>query len=254
MNVSLLMGVYNAESTVRKAVDSIFAQSYQDFELIVCDDGSIDGSYAVLEECHRQYGTRLTLLQNEINRGLAPTLNRCFTAARGLYIGRMDADDRSAPERLARQMEFLQTHQDIGFVGCCALKFDENGVYDTFRYMKYPEKKDLLWGSCFIHPTVLIRRAVLESAHGYSERKFCVRCEDYDLWLRLYALGYRGANLQETLFYYYEGTRNMKKRKYRYRVNEAIVRAIGFYRNRMLLQGIPYIVKPLVIGLLPIKL
>lgn len=185
MEVSILMGVYNNADTVETAITSIFHQTYQDFELIVCDDGSTDGSSAVLEACHRKYGERLVLLNNKTNCGLATTLNRCFSVAQGTYIGRMDADDRSAPERIDRQVKFLQTYTEISLVGCCAYKFDEGGVYDMAIYPPYPQKRDLLWGSCFLHPTVLMRRTTLEAAHGYCEQKSCMRCEDYDLWLRL---------------------------------------------------------------------
>ncbi|HEX3018062.1 MAG TPA: glycosyltransferase [Caproicibacter sp.] len=254
VEVSILMGVYNDADTVDTAIASIFNQTYQNLELIVCDDGSTDGSSAVLEACQRKYGERLVLLSNKTNCGLAVTLNRCFSVAKGLYIGRMDADDRSSPERIGRQVEFLQAHNEISFVGCCAYKFDGDGVYDTVIYPPYPNKRDLLWGSCFLHPTVMMRRSALETVHGYCEQKSCLRCEDYDLWLRFYSMGFRGANLQEKLFYYYEGSKNLAKRKYRYRVTETIVRVKGFYANHMLVRGLPYVIKPLAVGLLPAKL
>ncbi len=248
------MGVYNGADTVERAIASIFQQTFQDFECIVCDDGSTDGSGAVLCACREKYGQRLMLLENERNIGLAPTLNRCLAAAKGEYIARMDADDISAPERLERQLRFLAEHPDVSFAGCCAKKFDEAGVYGEFCYPACPSVKDLRWNACFIHPTVLIRRAVLDAVQGYDERDSRVRCEDYDLWLRLYAMGCRGANLQEKLFFYYEGSGNLCKRKYRYRINEAVVRAAGFRANKMLLRSLPYVVKPLIVGLLPVSL
>lgn len=254
MEVSILMGVYNGADTLRVAVESIFAQTYQDFEFIVCDDGSTDDSYTVLEKCQNIFGRRLILLHNDKNQGLASSLNRCLAVAKGTYIGRMDADDRSASERLSKQLSFLKEHPDIGFVGCCAYKFDENGVYGTFKYPAFPTLRNLRWNACFIHPTMLLHRNVLDAVGGYDENPFCVRCEDYDLWLRLYAMGYQGANLQEKLFYYYEGQQNLCKRKYRYRINESFVRARGFWLNHILLSGLPYVIKPLVVGLLPARL
>lgn len=253
MMISVLMGVYNGADTVRAAIDSVFHQTFQDFELIVCDDGSTDNSLAVLELCQEQYGARLIILKNLKNIGLAPTLNHCFTAATGDYIARMDADDCCAPQRFEKQIDFLQSHSEIGFVGCCAHKFDETDVYDQFCYPAYPNLKNLQWNACFIHPTVIFRREVLEAAGGYDEGNRCVRCEDYDLWLRLYAMGYKGANLQEKLFYYYEGSQNLSRRKYRYRLNEAIVRWHGFQKNKILLTSLPYVVKPLLVGLLPAR-
>lgn len=124
----------------------------------------------------------------------------------------MDADDISVPQRLERQLAFLRKHEDIAFVGCCARKFDQHGVYGEIVYPACPDKKDLLFNSCFVHPTVMMRRSVLTAAGGYSEADSRVRCEDYDLWLRLYAMGYRGANLQERLLDYYEGSQNLYKR------------------------------------------
>lgn len=249
--ISVLMGVYNGADTVARAVGSIFIQTYPVLECIVCDDGSTDDTYAELKACRERYGARLVVLRNEHNRGLAPTLNRCFSLAKGTYLARMDADDISAPQRLERQLAFSREHEDIAFVGCCARKFDQHDVYGEIVYPACPDKKDLLFNSCFVHPTVMMRRSVLTAAGGYSEADSRVRCEDYDLWLRLYAMGYRGANLQERLLDYYEGSQNLYKRKYRYRLNETVVRAVGFRANGMGLRCWPFVFKPLVVGILP---
>lgn len=106
----------------------------------------------------------------------------------------------------------------------------------------------------YIHPSLLFRREALEIANGYSEKKYCLLCEDYDLLLRLYSLGMRGANLQEILLDYSMTGVEQKRRKYRYRINEVIVRFLRFRDLGMLPNALPYVAKPIVVGLFPVSL
>jgi len=112
--VTVLMGVYNGELFVRDAIDSILAQSYRDFELLVVDDGSTDTTPAILASYD---DSRLRVLRNEENIGLTRSLNRGLRAARGGLIARQDADDLSLPNRLARQVTFLESHPDVVLLG-----------------------------------------------------------------------------------------------------------------------------------------
>lgn len=253
IETSIIMGVYNTANTIEAAIASIFEQTYETFEFIICDDGSTDNTSQILEKCKSIYGERLILLKNTKNQGLAKTLNTCIGRARGEFIARMDGDDISHPDRLEKQIKFLIDNPQVAFVGSNAVKFDENGPYGFFRNSRQPKKEELLYKSRFIHPTIVFRRNCLNSVGGYCESDYCLRCEDYDLWLRLYAKGYFGANIQEELLDYYEGSQNLSKRKYRYRVNEAIVRYKGFKSNKILLRGLPYVFKPLIVGLISPK-
>ena len=108
--VSVIMGFYNNESTLARAINSILNQTYDKWELIMCDDGSTDYSYSIAKDYFKKYPDRIKLLQNPKNMHLANALNRCLKEASGEYIARMDADDESLPQRFERQVEFLDNH------------------------------------------------------------------------------------------------------------------------------------------------
>ena len=105
------MGIYNCASTLQEALDSLYAQTYQDFEIILCDDGSKDKTYEVALENQRKHDN-IVLLRNEQNLGLNVTLNKCLAAAEGEYIARMDGDDISLPTRFEKQVKFLDEHPE----------------------------------------------------------------------------------------------------------------------------------------------
>ena len=107
--ISVIMGIYNCASTLREALDSLINQSYQDFEVIMCDDGSTDNTYAVAKEYCNLYPGKFILLSNDHNLGLNKTLNKCLQYAKGDYIARMDGDDISLPNRFKQEIEFLDT-------------------------------------------------------------------------------------------------------------------------------------------------
>lgn len=249
--VSIIMGVYNSERTLAKCLDSIITQTYEDWYFIICDDGSSDGSWTVLNEYKRLYPHKFFLIRNKENKGLTYSLNMCLNYVNSDYVARMDSDDESLPKRLQYQINFLDTHAGFDFVGCCANKFDETGIWGEFLLKEFPNAKDLLWNSPFIHPTIVIRTDVLNAVHGYRDVWYTKRCEDYDLWLRLYAKGIKGCNIPVKLFNYYEGKNSFVKRKYSYRINEAITRMIGFWKLKLFPLGLPYIVKPLIVGVIP---
>ena len=202
--VSVVMGAYNIHSlpVFDQAVGSILSQSLSEFEFIICDDGSTDATWDRLTAFARQ-DSRIRLLQNKGNQGLAATLNRCVGFARGEFIARQDADDISAPYRLEKQVSFLRQHPGIGFVGANCDLFDENGVWRKRCFPEYPEAKDFLFTLPFIHGSLLFRREILLH-NPYRVSKETRRTEDYELLMRLYARRIRGANLQEALYLFQE--------------------------------------------------
>ncbi len=250
--ISVFMGTYNEKSKKQaaSAIDSILAQTWTDFEFLICDDGSSSRFYKWLRAyCSKD--ARIRLLRNEKNKGLAATLNRCLREARGSYIARMDADDFSKKERLAKQADFLNRHPNYALVGSSAWMFGRDGVWGVRRMEQYPKKTSFLQTSPFIHPSVMIRKEVLTAVGGYNESPAVLRAEDYELFMRLYARGYRGCNLQEPLFFYREEPQSYKKRRYRYRISECRVRLHGFSKLGILKGNAIYVVKPLAAGLLP---
>lgn len=259
--ISVIMGAYNEndEKKVRRSLDSIAAQTFTDWELIICDDGSTDGTWDLLNQIATELRTRrisvhhppVTLIRNGHNRGLAFSLNRCVEQAHGEYLARQDFDDYSDPSRFALQAQFLDDHPEYSFVGSNRRFFDDEGLWGEQSFPERPEKKDFLKNSCFVHPSVMMRKIDLEKAGKYTVAKATRRAEDYELFMRMYAMGMRGYNLQAFLLNYYEGRSSYGKRKFRYRIDEMLVRYNGFRALGLFPRAIPYVIRPLVVGLVP---
>lgn len=250
--VSVLMGTYNEKSRMQaaQAIDSILNQTFRDFELLICDDGSELEFYHWLQEYCRK-DARIRLLRNEKNCGLAAVLNRCLLYAAGIYAARMDADDIARPDRLEKQAAFLKQNREYAFVGSSAYLMDEHGIWGMRKMAQQPENKDFLYTSPFIHPSVMFRRKVLVRMHGYCQRPDVLRAEDYELFMRMYAAGFRGYNIQEPLLEYREDACAYRKRTYVCRLNECRVRLRGFLQLGILRGNLRYVIKPLIVGMLP---
>lgn len=253
--VSVIMGVVNATSRMDESIKSIIQQDFTDWEFIICDDGSTDDTYEKLLEWHNR-DNRIIPIKNEKNIGLAATLNHCIEYCEGEYIARMDDDDISYPNRLRKQVEFLDNNTAFAFVSSKCDIFDGNNVYQSkIKTIEKPIKKDFLWQSRFIHPATMFRAKALHEVGGYRVAKETYKSQDYDLFMRLYSKGMIGYNIQEPLLRYSVNPNLRKKKtKYRYRVNEAIIRYKGFKSLGLMPQAIPYIFKPLILGLIPVNI
>ncbi|MBI1920674.1 MAG: glycosyltransferase [Geobacter sp.] len=200
--VTVLMPVYNGERFLREAIDSILAQSFTDFELLIINDGSTDGSAGIIES----YGDpRIRLVHNERNLGLVATLNRGIDLARGEYLARMDADDVSLPERLERQVTYLDAHPGVGV---CAVRVALIGSEGEARGEWDMDRQTTSWqeiraclpkSNCIAHPGVMARKDLLAR---YRYRAEQLHAEDYDLWLRLCADGHKIGKIAEPLLRY----------------------------------------------------
>ena len=220
--ISVIMGVYNCASTLPDAIMSIQAQTVLDWEFIICDDGSTDETWKIASKFQRQ-DNRIVLLRNDKNLGLNATLNKCLSVARGKYIARMDGDDICAPERFEKELALYDEHPEAGVVSCSMSFFDDDGVFGKMLYDLAPQPADLLHGSQFCHAGALMRRDVLLTLGGYSERDDTRRVEDYDLWVRMYAAGYRGFNTQEILYSMRDDRNAISRRTFQNRINESKV-------------------------------
>lgn len=254
--VSVIMGIYkmaSKESIVKLAIDSILNQTYKDFEFIICDDGSDDGTYELVQNLIKK-DDRVILIRNEKNRGLAYSLNHCLSIAKGKYIARMDADDISMPNRFEKQVKFLDEHLEYAVVGCNMLYINENGIWGNRVLAEKPIKDSFLFTSPFAHPTVIMRKEILDLLNGYKVEKITRRLEDYDLFMRLYANGYKGYNMQEFLYQFREDNDAFKRRAYKYRWDEVQVRYRGFKALGLMPKKFLYVIKPLIVGLIPQKI
>jgi glycosyltransferase involved in cell wall biosynthesis len=188
--VSVLLPAYNAAATLEEAIESILVQDYSDFELLVINDGSTDDTPVILQRYAPHPNVRIV---HQENRGLIDTLNDGLTLCRGEFIARMDADDIATPDRLRRQVEFMQANPDVVCCGTAVEFFgDKHGVW-RLPFSHEACVDTLLLGSCFAHPSVMLRRSTL-SAFGIAYDKTALHAEDYALWCELAAVG-RLANL-----------------------------------------------------------
>ena len=247
--VSVIMSVYNNVSSVDASIQSIVDQTFSDWEMILWNDASTDGSEQKLR-VWQQRDARIKVYSNGSNAGLAASLNKAFKEASGQYLARMDGDDIAFPDRLQRQVVFLDTHPQYALVSAGCVLFDEQGEWGMRINKDTPEKRDFLWGSAFLHPATVFRRDALMDAGGYRVCRDTLRTEDYDLFMRMYAKGYIGYNIHEPLLYYFEN-RIPKPVKYAFRRSEAKIRYQGFKLLGLMPKGWPYVIKPLLVGLLP---
>lgn len=193
------MGIYNCAPTLQEALDSLYAQTYQDFEIILCDDGSKDNTYEVALE-NQQKHPNIVLLKNPHNMKLAATLNNCLAVAKGEYIARMDGDDLCAPTRFEKQVKFLDEHPEYSIVSCPMIHFDDNGEYGRGKAVEKPTNADFANGTPFCHAPCMMRTTDLMSINGYETKPEVTRMEDFYLWYKFYRAGYKGYNLQEHLY------------------------------------------------------
>ena len=248
--VSVIMGVYNCESTVIQAIQAIQAQTYENWELIICDDGSTDSTLAVVKGA-AETDSRLIVMENGKNRGLNITLNHCLSMATGKYIARMDGDDSCRCDRFEKQVEYLDSHPEIQIVSSWMSMFDEAGEWGIQKIPEYPTKEQVVTGTAIHHAPVMIRRDSLMTVGGYTEDNKKLRVEDVDLWIKMYANGYRCYNIQEPLYAMRNDKNALNRRKYKYRINSTRTRLEGC--RKMHLGPKCYILsfKPMAIGLIP---
>ena len=249
--LSVISGAYNISGcySFARSMESVLSQSFDDFEFIICDDGSHDNTWELLSE-YAERDARIKLIKNEKNLGLAASLNRCIELSEGELIARHDLDDYNDPDRFKKQIDFLDAHMEISVLGCCAVLFDEGGVWGNEKFPETVDKKDFLFTSPYKHGSVIIRRDALIKAGCYRVAKETYRTEDYDLFMTL-ATFTLGANLQEYLYFFCEDKGARRRRKYRYRIDESRVRYRGFKKLGLMPKGILYVIKPLIVGLIP---
>ena len=248
--ISVIMGIYNCASTLQEALDSLYTQTFQDFEIILCDDGSSDKTYQVAEENVKTH-KNIVLLRNEANRGLNQTLNKCLMVARGEYIARMDGDDRSLPHRFEEEVNFLDNHPEYAIVSGPMNYFDENGIFKVGKGNGEVRPIDFVKGSPFCHAPCMVRREAYEAVEGYSVDKCLLRVEDYHLWFKMYAAGYKGYNLKFPIYEMRDDTDAFKRRSWKGRFNCMYVCVIGYRMLKLPFYYQIYALRPVLVGLLP---
>ena len=225
--ISVLMGIYNCAPTLREAIDSLYSQTFKDFKIILCDDGSTDETYEIAEEYALNYNN-VILIRNDQNRGLNYTLNRCLEYADTEYIARMDGDDISLPTRFEKEFKFLEEHKEYAVVSAPMIYFDDNGDFRWGKGNGEIVAKDFVHGSPVCHAPCMARTQVFKEVGGYSVGTKLLRMEDYHLWFKIFAAGYKLYMLNECLYKMRDDHNAIARRNWMTRRNEAYVKHIGY--------------------------
>lgn len=219
--ISVIMACYNCEKTLRKAVDSILAQTYTNWIMICCDDGSEDNTLGILQEYKQLYPDKFVIIRNPGNKKLPYSLNHCLEYVKTDLVARMDADDWSLPTRFEKQANYLKEHPDIDLVGTGIIVSDGENVLTSIVQPEKPVPKDMLHYNCFSHATIMTYKRVYDALKGYSLDPCVERCEDLDLWSRFFAGGFQGYNLAEELYVILEDENAVHRRDFKNRLNTA---------------------------------
>ena len=202
--LSVILPVYNAEAYIVEAISSILAQTYENFELIIINDGSTDQTEALI----KNFRDARILYYSRENRGVNASRNEAFRLARGEYIALQDADDISNPTRFEKQIQFLETHRDYVVVGSLAEVIDEQGQYKSDLLRPITKEQIMIYHifeTPFINGSGMFRRSIVDSGIFYLN---IFPAGDYEFWTRVLRLGY-GFNIPEKLYSYREHTRSI---------------------------------------------
>jgi len=216
--ISVILPFRDASATLRRSIESILKQTYQDFELILVDDGSTDESSQI---AHSFTDDRIRHIQLK-PQGIVGALNEGIWASQGNYIARMDADDYSHPQRLKKQLELLEKDHDTGVVSCLVNYVgDIQKNYGYYHYVQWTNEilsqNDIylkrFMESPVVHPSVLMRRDLIKNYGVYKEGDFP---EDYELWLRLMEKQVRFSKVPEYLLDWYDDNNRLSRRHKKY--------------------------------------
>lgn len=232
MKVSVILSAFNAEKFIEKSIDSVLNQTFRDFEFLIVEDCSTDGTLAIIERKAKE-DNRIKLIKKEKNKGFfgyVENLNIMIQQAEGEFIAKFDADDIWVEDKLEKQLKDMEEHPDIFLLSSNAIEIDENDqeIGKVIRPTTWKEsQKMILKNNPFCHPSILFRN------QGYLYREKMYVTEEYDLYLRMYSDGKKLIQREDELFYYRILSNSLS------RGNKAIIqalfkqKAIEFYHERI---------------------
>lgn len=214
--ISVIMGIYNCAPTLAEALDSLLAQTYQSFKVIMCDDGSKDNTIEVAQRYVDKYPGKFILIRNERNIKLAATLNHCLEYVDTEYVARMDGDDLCAPTRFEEQVKFLDEHPEYSHVSTTMKLFDEDGFYgQSATPIAVPGKNQFIGGPPYCHAPSMFRFSSFQKVNGYTAEPYVERVEDYYLWYKFHKAGLQGYNMDEPLYWMRNDKNAFARRKFK---------------------------------------
>lgn len=250
IKASVIMSVYrNNADEIRKSISSVLSQDFGDFEFIICNDGSGDYVKKVIDE----FGdNRIVYIENSVNKGLSYSLNKCIEISRSNWLIRQDCDDYSLESRFSETMKLAESGK-YHIISSNIRLFDEK-VWGKRGYPEFPSKNDFLFAIPYMHGACTLYKPAVVKAGMYSLEKAASRCEDYALFMKMYSQGSKGTNIQKYLYAFQESEKTIKRRSYHEKIQQVKVKAVGFKQLHLYPKGIIYLVKPLVVGLIPAKM
>tara|TARA_B100001287_G_scaffold72444_1_gene60079 strand:- start:11039 stop:12055 length:1017 start_codon:yes stop_codon:yes gene_type:complete len=203
---SVVMSVYNGSEFLSDAIESILQQTYKNFEFIIINDASTDNSLEIIKSYNDH---RIVLIENKKNIFLAASLNKGIKASQGKYIIRMDADDISMPNRISKQVQYMENNPDIGICGTCSEIIGFNPGYSKYSAENHIIKYKLLYECHLLHPTIIIRSDIIEKHQLYYNESYR-KNQDYELFVRAIDKTNYG-NILDYLLKYRQTEHNIKR-------------------------------------------
>ncbi len=249
--VSVIIPAYNCAKYIEKCVETIENQTYNNIEIIICDDCSTDNTREILMDLESKY-SNIKILHNKTNLKAAATRNKCIKNANGNFIAIQDADDYSDQCRIEVQVDFLMRNPDIDYVSSSAIIFDENGKKGERMFDdKILTDKDFYKSLPLMHGSTLFKKTALIKVGGYRIDKSTVRGQDADMFYRMQIAKIKGATTSDILYYYNEDDSAFRRRKYKYRIYAYKMRKMYFKQMDLNFFERLYRFKPLIVGLIP---
>lgn len=245
------MSVKNGADTLEKSISSIKNQTFEDWEFIICDDGSTDNTLELLKE-YAQRDERIRVIHNDESCGLAYSLNACISVARSNILARQDADDASALNRFEVQYPFVLEHPEYAVVGTCWYNVTSNGEINECSVKSEPDARDMIKGGLYLHPSWMMRKDMIEKVGFYTVNKYTMRSQDYHFIMKLLAEGMKLYNMPQFLYYYTADENTMSRSRNWARVKGLMwIRWDSYRRNKLPVWAYFYVLKPLLVNLIP---
>ncbi|HEX2965941.1 MAG TPA: glycosyltransferase family A protein [Syntrophorhabdaceae bacterium] len=250
--MSIVICAYNAARVIGRAIQSLTKQTFTDWECIICDDASSDNTWTAIQDLTKGFNN-FKVIKNETNLGPASSRNRCVEIAKGEFLAIQDADDWSSPERLERQVEYLDRHLEVNAVGSyAALLGNDETQWGVMKPPLLPRKEDWVRGPQIIHASVLFRTVDFVALGGYTGgMRFA---EDYDLWVRFVTNGKKISTIPEVLYSIRSDVNDYTRKGLSQRWSEMAVVLRAFRSLHCSVWQLVYLGKPFIAGILPARL
>lgn len=246
--VSVIIACFNAEPYIDSCLESLVAQTYDNLEIVICDDASTDESYKKLLNW-KEKDNRITLIRNQTNSYAAASRNNCIAFCHGDYIMLQDIDDVSAKNRVEILLQEFEKSPEIAIISSAVYWFKTSPkeiIKIRMTRPKYPTKWSMVKGMALSHPASMIKKEAIDAVCGYRVAEETRRCQDYDMFMQMYAKGFRGKNIDTPLYFYRVDEANYKRRTFKARVGEFKIRLRGYRAMGMLPWAYPFAFIPFV--------